>query len=76
MQRRSIHGFFSRYQFHNRQFWGALLLSTIIVVSIVYIPAVSQFFGSGSLTVQDWLCVLAAGVAFIAIRETQRKLTT
>lgn len=76
MQRRSIHGFFSRYQFHNRQFWGALLLSTIIVVSIVYIPAVSQFFGSGSLNIQDWLCVLAAGALFIAIRETQRKLTT
>lgn len=75
MQRRSIHGFFSRYQFHNRQFWGALLLSAIIVCSIVYVPAVSQFFGSGSLSIQDWLCVFAAGAAFIAIRETQRKFT-
>jgi Ca2+-transporting ATPase len=76
MQRRSIHGFFSRYQFHNRQFWGALLLSAAVVCSIVYIPAVSHFFGSGPLGIQDWLCILAAGTAFIAIRETQRKFTT
>lgn len=71
-QRRSVHGLFSRYQLSNRYYWGAVALALGIVLTIVYVPAVSAFFKSAPLGVADWLCVLAAAGIFLAVREVQR----
>lgn len=75
IQRRSIHGFFSRYQFSNRYFWAAIAFSLSIVLSIAYLPAVSAFFKSGPIGWIDWLYVLGAASIFLAIREAQRLIT-
>jgi len=72
IQRRSIHGFFSRYQFSNKYFWMALTGSLAVVVSIAYVPVVSMFFKSGPIGFVDWLFVGAAAVIFLTIRELQR----
>lgn len=72
IQRRSIHGFFSRYQFTNRYFWGAICLSLGIVLSIAYVPVVSTFFKSGPIDGIDWLFIFGSASIFLCIREIQR----
>jgi Ca2+-transporting ATPase len=72
VQRRSIYGFFSRYQFSNKYFWLATTGSLAIVLSIAYLPVVSVFFKSGPIGFVDWLFVGAAAAIFLAVRELQR----
>jgi Ca2+-transporting ATPase len=72
IQRRSIHGFFSRYQLSNKNFWISIGFSIAVIMSITYVPFVSTFFKSGPIGLFDWLCVIAAAAIFLAIRETQR----
>ncbi len=73
-QRRSVHGLFTRYQLANRTYWLAVLLAIGIMLVIVYVPFVAVFFGTASLGVIDWACVLGAAVVFVAIREGGRLL--
>jgi Ca2+-transporting ATPase len=72
LQRRSRQGLFTRYQFHNRSLWLAMLLSLFCVMNILYNPWVAPYFKAGPLTAVDWLYAIAAMVIFIAIREFQR----
>lgn len=72
MQRRTRAGFFSRYQFHNIQFWLAMALSVFCVINIIYNPWVAPYFKAGALSLSDWLYAFAAAGIFILIREFQR----
>jgi Ca2+-transporting ATPase len=72
MQRRSSGGFFSRYQFHNKQFWMAIALSLFCVLNIIYNPWIAPYFKAGPLGAIDWLYALGAAALFILIREFQR----
>jgi Ca2+-transporting ATPase len=72
MQRRSVHGLFTRYQLSNRWFWGSLGLSVGIMLAIAYVPLVSEFFSSGPIGVLDWVYVLGAAGVFVMLREIQR----
>jgi Ca2+-transporting ATPase len=72
LQRRTSGGFFSRYQFHNRQLWLSIAFSIFCVVNIIYNPWVAPYFRSAALSLQDWLWALAAAALFILIRELQR----
>jgi P-type Ca2+ transporter type 2C len=72
LQRRSRQGLFTRYQFHNKSFWLAMLLSLFCVFNIIYNPWVAPYFKAGPLGIVDWAWALAATAAFIAIREFQR----
>jgi Ca2+-transporting ATPase len=74
IQRRSVHGFFTRYQFSNRTFWYSIVVAIGILLVIVYVPFVAGFFGTGPLDLTDWACVIAAAVVFLAIRESGRML--
>jgi Ca2+-transporting ATPase len=69
LQRRSQQGLFTRYQFHNKSLWFAMLLSITCVVNIIYNPWIAPYFHASSLGVSDWLCALGAAAIFIAIRE-------
>ena len=73
-QRRSVHGFFTRYQLANRAYWGAIGIAVAIMLVIVYVPFISGFFGTAPLSAIDWALVLAAATVFLAIRETGRAL--
>jgi Ca2+-transporting ATPase len=72
IQRRSVHGFFSAYQFNNRYFWGAIGLSLVCVMAIVYQPFVNQYFKSAPISPRDWLYVIGAAIIFLTIRELGR----
>ncbi|MDO9589946.1 MAG: cation-transporting P-type ATPase, partial [Microcella sp.] len=60
IQRRSVHGVFTRYQLANRTFWLAILVAIVIMLVIVYVPLVAGFFGTGPLGLIDWACVIVA----------------
>jgi Ca2+-transporting ATPase len=72
LQRRSRQGLFTRYQFHNKSLWLAMLLSMFCVVNIIYNPWLAPYFHAGSLTIVDWACALGAAAIFILFREFQR----
>lgn len=72
MQRRSVKGFFSRYQLTNWHFWAAIGISLFCVTNIIYNPLINQYFNSAALSPVDWLYALAAAGLFLAIRELQR----
>lgn len=74
IQRRSVHGFFTRYQFTNPTFWKAMALSVGLMLVIVYVPPVAGFFGTAPLTVFDWGWVLLAAAVFLGLREGWRRL--
>jgi len=74
IQLRSVHGFFTRYQFTNHTFWLAILSALAIMLAIVYVPAIATFFGTGPLDFIDWGCVVAAVAAFLALRKGGRML--
>jgi Ca2+-transporting ATPase len=72
LQRRSVGGLFTRYQFHNRQLWLAILFSLFCVANIIYNPWIAPYFHAGPLSAVDWLYALGAAAIFIIIRELQR----
>ncbi len=72
LQRRSQNGLFTRYQFHNKQLWIAMLFSLFCVGNIIYNPAVAPYFGAGPLKISDWIFALGAAAIFVAVREIQR----
>ncbi len=72
LQRRSVHGLFTRYQLHNRALGVALLASIGSVMLIIYNPIVAPYFGAGPLSWTDWLFALGAASIFVTIRELQR----
>lgn len=70
--RRSKHGLFTRYQFHNKALWIAMGLSLFSIVNIIYNPWIAEYFHSAPLGFIDWLTALGAMAIFIAVREFQR----
>jgi Ca2+-transporting ATPase len=72
MQRRSVHGLFTRYQFRNKTFWGAMVLSVFCVLNIIYNPWITPYFKTSPLAAIDWLYALTAAAIFLSIREFQR----
>ncbi len=72
LQRRTRAGFFSRYQFHNKQLWLAMAVSMFCVINIIYNPWISPYFKSAPLGWVDWLYAVGAAALFILIREFQR----
>lgn len=72
LQRRSVHGLFTRYQFHNRQLWYSIAFSLFAVSNIIYNPWIAPYFRAGPIGWVDWLYAILAAALFIAIREFQR----
>lgn len=72
VQRRSVHGFFSRYQLHNRSFWWAVIVADVIMVAVGSVPFVARFFGTAPLSLLDWGYVGLAAAVFLGLREGAR----
>jgi len=47
--------------FYNKWLWGAVLLSLVLQVAVIYVPFLQQAFSTASLSFRDWL--LCAAVA-------------
>jgi Ca2+-transporting ATPase len=73
LQRRTQEGLFSRYQLHNGYLWGAICLSLICVLAIIYTP-VNHYFGAHGLNITDWAFAGGAAALFLLVREIQRKV--
>jgi Ca2+-transporting ATPase len=70
--------------FRNHWLWGAVLLSLLLQIAVIYIPFLQQAFSTMSLSFGDWLrcVVVASSVLWLrelnkAIRRTRnRKVVT
>jgi P-type Ca2+ transporter type 2C len=74
IQRRSVNGLVSRYQFSNRSFWWAIAAAVVIMLVILYVPFVAMFFATAPLSMLDWLYVGLAAAAFLGVREATRMI--
>jgi magnesium-transporting ATPase (P-type) len=58
--------------FSNRWVWGALGLSLVLQVIVIYVPAMQQAFGTTALSLTDWVkCVIPAS-AVLWVRELSK----
>jgi ankyrin repeat protein len=63
-----------RNMFVNRWLWGAIALSALLQVAVVYWRPLQRLFGSATLDFTDWaICFGVASIVFVA--EEVRKLT-
>ena len=58
--------------FRNHWLWGAILLSLLLQVAVVYLPFLQQAFSTVSLSLGDWLRCTAAASAVLWLRELNK----
>ena len=61
--------------FHNRWLWGAILLSLVLQVAVIYIPFLQQAFSTVSLSFGDWLRCAAVASSVLWLRELSKLIT-
>lgn len=64
--------FFTAHLWSNPKLYAALAGSLAICAVILYVPAINGFFGTGPLTVWDWLTALLAAAVYLSARLLQR----
>lgn len=68
IHRRSTRGVFTRYQLSNRLFWAAVAAAVIIMLAIVHVPGLQDFFSAAPLPPVMWLYVMASVAVIVAAR--------
>jgi len=58
---------FSSYLWSNKKLLAAFAISIFCILNIVYNPVIQSYFGSGSLSVQDWLTALISAVLYMML---------
>lgn len=58
----------SSYLWSNKKLLAAFALSLVLILNIVYNPLVQPYFGSGSLSLADWLTAAAAALLYTLVR--------
>ena len=61
--------------FSNRWLWGAILLSLLMQVAVIYIPLLQQAFSTVSLSFMDWLRCAAVASSVLWLREAGKIVT-
>jgi Ca2+-transporting ATPase len=61
--------------FSNRWLWGAVLLSLLLQVAVVYVPFLQQAFSTTSIAAGDWLRCAAVGSSVLWLRELAKIVT-
>ena len=61
--------------FSNHWLWGAVLLSLLLQVAVIYIPFLQQAFSTVSLSAGDWLFCLAVASSVLWLREISKLAT-
>jgi Ca2+-transporting ATPase len=60
--------------FSNRWLWGALALSLLLQVAVIYVPFLQQAFSTTPLSVADWGLSAAVGSTLLWLRELTKLL--
>ena len=60
--------------FSNKWLWGAVLLSLLLQVAVIYIPFLQQAFSTASLSLGDWLRCAAVASSVLWLRELSKML--
>jgi Ca2+-transporting ATPase len=55
--------------FSNAWLWGAVALSTVLHLVVIYVPVMQRAFGTVALSATDWLLCLAAASAVLWVSE-------
>jgi P-type Ca2+ transporter type 2C len=55
--------------FSNKGLWGAVLLSILLQVAVVYVPFLQDAFSTASLSAGDWLECAAVGSSVLWLME-------
>src|SRR5688500_1140013 len=55
--------------FSNMWLWGAIVLSLVLQVAVIYVPFLQQAFSTVSLSAGDWLRCAAVGSSVLWLRE-------
>ncbi len=58
--------------FSNKWLWGAVLLSFLLQVAVVYVPFLQQAFSTVSLSLDDWLFCTAVASSVLWLRELSK----
>jgi Ca2+-transporting ATPase len=61
--------------FSNKWLWGAILLSLVLQVAVIYIPFLQQAFSTVSLSYGDWLYCAAVASSVLWLRELSKLVT-
>jgi Ca2+-transporting ATPase len=55
--------------FHNRWLWGAVLLSLLLQVAVIYAPLLQRTFSTVSLSLNDWMRCAVVASSVLWLRE-------
>jgi Ca2+-transporting ATPase len=58
--------------FSNKWLWGAVLLSLLLQVAVVYVPFLQQAFSTVALNASDWLRCAAVASSVLWLREVSK----
>jgi Ca2+-transporting ATPase len=61
--------------FTNKWLWGAVLLSLLLQVAVIYIPFLQKAFSTESLSLTDWLLCASVASSVLWLRELSKLLT-
>jgi Ca2+-transporting ATPase len=61
--------------FRNHWLWGAVLLSLLLQVAVIYIPFLQQAFSTVSLSFGDWLRCAVVASSVLWLRELSKAIT-
>ncbi len=74
LSRRTERTIFTRHLFTNPYLWGSFAISLIAISVLIYIPAVSIWFGFGSLSASDLFFPVIGAATFLLLHETGKAL--
>src|SRR5258705_209076 len=61
--------------FSNKWLWGAVLLSLLLQVAVIYVPFLQQAFSTASFSFSDWLRCAAVASSVLWLRELSKVVT-
>jgi len=61
--------------FSNKLLWGAVLLSLLLQVAVIYVPFLQKTFSCVSLSIGDWLRCAAVASSVLWLRELTKLVT-
>jgi Ca2+-transporting ATPase len=73
--RSAYHSLFASNLFANRGMWGAIILTIILQLSIVYVPILNTVFKTATLTWPIMMMILIVTLAFVLSIETLKLLS-